>query len=90
MTAVEVILRCVGHCVETAARREFERLMGEYFDGKGKLENIEARIELLSDFLNSADFPALRASDPRLSGEVDSVVIIQRNDDQKYTMIFRE
>lgn len=88
MAAAEVILRCAGHCVETAARREFERLMGDYFDGKEDSGIIEAQIALLSDFLNTADFPALRASDPRLSGEVASVVVITRNDDEGYHIGF--
>ncbi len=62
--------------------------MGDYFEGKGNVKNIEAKIELLSNFLNTADFPALRASDPRLSGELDSVVVITGSGDKKYSITF--
>lgn len=80
MGSVEIILQCVGHCVETAARREFERLMGNYFDEKGNSENLETRIELLSNFLNTANFPALRASDPRFSGETPGPVALIKDE----------
>ncbi len=83
MASTQIILHCSGHCVETAARREFETLMNEYFDGKGSLD-IEAKLDLLSLFLRTADFPALRASDPRLSGVVDSRVLLIRDADAEH------
>ena len=78
MASTRIILHCSEHCVETAARREFEKLMSDYFDGKGS-SDIEAKLELVSLFLRTADFPALRASDLRLSGEMDSRVLLIRD-----------
>ncbi|MCX7678269.1 MAG: hypothetical protein N2316_03530 [Spirochaetes bacterium] len=90
MNTVKVILHCAGHCIETAARKELERLMGDYFEGKGDLPSLEAKISLLSDFLHSANFPSLRASDPRLSGEMDCTVALMRNENGRFTFEFRE
>ncbi len=74
-----VILSLDGHCVETAARHEFKRLMDAIFDETGDTTELEARIELVRAFLESADFPTLRASDPRLSGEIKASVELSRD-----------
>lgn len=69
--AVEIILDLQGHCVETAAKHEYKRLMDRVFteDVLGDSEAyIEEKIGLLSDFLHAADFSALRASDEQLAG----------------------
>ena len=78
---VHVTLHLSGHCVETAARKEFKRLMDAAFDETADNPGLEARIELVRAFLASADFPALRASDPGLAGEKDAAVALFRGDD---------
>lgn len=77
---VRLTLHLSGHCVETAARKEFKRLMDAAFDETGDNPELEARIELVRAFLASADFPALRASDPRLAGEKDAALALSRGD----------
>jgi len=73
--AVTLSLR--GHCVETAAKQEYRLLTGRYFEaGEAEAPVLEKKIGLLREFIESADFAGLRASDPRLSGEVESEVVI--------------
>lgn len=88
MGSVKVILHCKGHCIETAAKKEFESLMAQYFDATGNTEMIEMQIALLSDFLKTANFPKLRSSDPRLSGEIESTVVLERHGDKDYILQF--
>lgn len=83
---VRVTLNLSGHCVETAARREFRRLMDSAFDGTGGNIELEARIELIRAFLDAADFPGLRASDPRLAGEGGATVVLSRRTDGAFSI----
>ena len=72
-----VTLHLHDHCIETEARRELKRLMDLYFESDDECpEEIEEQIEILEKFLSRSDFPALRASDERLSGIIESVVRI--------------
>lgn len=48
------------HCVETAARKEYERLVKAYLRGEGEEEETERKVELLREFLECADFGRLR------------------------------
>ncbi len=75
----EIHLSLSGHCVETAARNEFKRLMDGYFAGTGESGGIEERLALLREFIETSDFQALRASDERLSGAVECAVIVYRD-----------
>jgi len=81
---LRVTLHLEGHCVETAARKEFKRLMDALFDETGDAPELEARIELVRAFLDTADFPALRASDGRLAGTEPATVIIARGEDDGF------
>jgi len=50
----------VEHCIETTARQEFTRLAADCLN-KGSVESeTEAKIEMLRDFLETADFSVLR------------------------------
>ncbi len=75
----EIRLSLSGHCVETAARNEFKRLMDEYFAGAGESVGVEERLALLREFIETSDFKALRASDERLSGAVECTVTVYRD-----------
>jgi len=77
-----VTLRLRGHCVETGAKQQYRLLTGRYFEaGVAEAAVLEKKIGLLRKFIESADFPGLRASDPRLSGEVESEVVIFLRED---------
>jgi len=49
----------LNHCIETTARKEYQRLVQEYLDGKGT-PDFQERADLLRSFLESADFRKLR------------------------------
>lgn len=77
--AARVVIHVGGHCVETGAKRELNRLMDAYFDGEGDPADLEESIGLVREFLESADFSALRSSDERLDGSVESRVELGRD-----------
>ena len=76
---VTVNLHIRNHCIETEARREFNRLMDTYFNTDDVEGELDQKIELLRDFLENSDFPKLRSSDQRFSGGQESNVVIKRN-----------
>ncbi len=83
---VTVNLHIKSHCIETEARNEFGRLMDRYFSTDDIEGELDEKIELLRDFLESSDFPKLRASDLRLSGGQESDVVIKRSEDGRITL----
>ena len=58
MIKIELIPN-LEHCVETTARKEYQRLMQEYLAGKGS-DDSEEKVDLLRTFLETADFRKLR------------------------------
>jgi len=76
---VTVKLHIKNRCIETEARNEYRRLMDIYFNTDDLEGELDEKIELLRDFLEKSDFPKLRASDARLSGEQEAYVVIKRN-----------
>ncbi len=76
--APSVTLHLKGHCIETAAKRELKRLMDACFDGEGDISALEQSLELLTEFLSTRDFKALRSSDSRLDGTIESTVHLTR------------
>ncbi len=74
-----VYLRLDGHCVETAARGEFKRLMDRFFSEPDDADDIAERLDLLREFIDTSDFAALRSSDERLSGAVACTVAVYRD-----------
>ena len=65
-------------CVETQARREYNRLAGELFKGAEETDGAE-RLELLRLFLESADFKKLRAGSEKYLIEEKKVRFIVRS-----------
>jgi len=49
------------HCVETMAKNEYERVLGLLMKNNQEDSQLEARLELLRHFLESADFGTLRS-----------------------------
>jgi hypothetical protein len=52
----------LSHCVETVAKREYERILSLLLKGHDKDRLLEDLLELLRLFLESADFGSLRNS----------------------------
>jgi hypothetical protein len=86
MTTIELI-PTLEHCIETAAKMEFNRLTGLYLDLGKEDADIETKLELLRDFLETADFRSLRqdSSFYLLVGETVKFIITDKDD----TLTFR-
>jgi hypothetical protein len=74
-----VNLHLKNHCIETEAKKMFRKMMDDYFTTDDESGVFEEKISLLREFIEGCDFCALRASDMRLSGEVESNVELKRN-----------
>ncbi|WP_245604028.1 hypothetical protein [Geoglobus ahangari] len=60
MVCMEVVLELDGVCIETAARREYEKLVRYLLNHDD--EEKYAKLEFLVEFLERADFHRLRSS----------------------------
>lgn len=87
---MQIFLHLKNHCIETTAKKEYERLIKQYFkksvSGDEKIV-IEEQIEILKDFLEDTDFLYLRNTYPELSGESDFQVNLQKSKDNKEFLI---
>ncbi len=55
--------------------------MDQYFTSDSLISDLPEMIETLRIFIEQSDFAALRASDQRLCGMVESTVVLYRNVD---------
>lgn len=83
MENLSVILHTGRHCIETGAKNEFRRISGELIESEDEacVDLLAARLELLREFIETADFNALRSSDERLAGLVPGICTLSRKDD---------
>jgi len=77
------------HCIEIAAREEFQNSVNRYMEGGDKHRKLEGKIELLKTFLESVDFGKLRSqSDGYLiEGKRVRFVICWQEGELSYEMI---
>ncbi len=75
MVKMEITLHLKGHCIETAARKRYEQLVRELL--KEDDERKEKELELLVEFLNTANFSELRRSG--FDGSKDVVVRVRKS-----------
>ena len=81
--SAEIVLRLDGVCVETAARRAHRALTARLLeDDATATEDSATRYELLTRFLEEADFKSLRATDPLLRGETEDTVTVAYTEDR--------
>ncbi len=75
-----VVLRAdARHCLETAARREYGRLVRAFLRGELEEAHAEESIELVREFLERADFADLRrACEERMREGRDTDFVIFR------------
>lgn len=59
---MEIILHLSGHCIETAAKKRYERLVQELLNEEDEEREkiLEKELDLLLNFLRKADFSELR------------------------------
>lgn len=81
MEAVEITLATAeGCCIECAAKRAYNKMVLDIMaaeDNPG--QEVEARLDLLLDFLEHADFSELRGSDEALAGTRDARCLLKRD-----------
>ncbi|HOS39063.1 MAG TPA: hypothetical protein PLG31_04960 [Spirochaetota bacterium] len=82
MDGAEILLRTGGgHCIEWAAKREYRTLVDRLIANAEREDpDAEARLALLLEFLEQADFAALRSSDEYLSGEKEATCLLWRDE----------
>jgi len=73
-----VLIHLDGHCIETGAKREYKRLLDDYFCSRGDPADLESGINLVGEFIKKSDFRALRSSDRRLDGTESCTVLLER------------
>lgn len=83
METVEIPLATSeGCCIECAAKRAYNKLALDIMtseDNPGP--EVEARLDLLLEFLEHADFSQLRGSDEALAGTRDAQCLLKRSGD---------
>ncbi len=79
--STKITLHLKEHCIEGEAKKAFKSLTDKYLLEETEDKLIEAKIDLLSQFIERKDFLKLRGSDKRLSGEIESTVTIEKNGD---------
>jgi hypothetical protein len=84
----QVKLHLKDHCIETEAKRELRRLMNIFFESDNPPEDLIESIDILEKFLTRSDFPSLRSSDMRLSGDIESIVCITRDEEDNLRVSF--
>lgn len=82
---MEVFLKLKKNCIETEARKKYERLINRYFSNNcldDRKPIIEAQIKSLKYFLENADCQQLRSDYPELSGSEEKLIKLIISEDQ--------
>jgi hypothetical protein len=74
MLEIELDLR--KHCIETAIKRSYNRLISEYFRNRKGDAETEEKLALLQNALTRFDFPCLRTVHRELAGESHARIIL--------------
>jgi len=66
---MEIILDLHRHCIQTAVKQKYNRLIADYFKSSAENQEImESEIALLKTALENLDFGSLRSEFPALRG----------------------
>jgi glutamate formiminotransferase len=78
--SLEIQLDLSGHCIETDIKKQYNRLISNYFKSAGDRDGIEKKISLLKHALETLDFRQLRNKHPELAGNTDDKVFLSWDD----------
>lgn len=78
-TMFKITLKIESHCIETAAKEKLQELIDTMITREEEDSTLQTQYELLYEFIHTADFKALRASDERLAGIVPCKCEIFKN-----------
>jgi len=79
MEDIIVTLHTGDHCIETAAKNEFRKLTDLLLSSDDLSSETPEQLELLREFIETADFNTLRSLDERLAGIKPGLCVIGRN-----------
>ncbi|MEJ5363172.1 MAG: hypothetical protein WBK20_00705 [Spirochaetota bacterium] len=65
---LKITLKTEGHCIENAAKEKLQELINTIIIRDEEDFILQSQYELLYEFIHTADFKTLRASDERLAG----------------------
>ncbi|MEW6666160.1 MAG: hypothetical protein AB1512_13200 [Thermodesulfobacteriota bacterium] len=90
MTEIE-LKPTLSHCIETVAKREYERVLSLLLSGKQE-DSLLDELELLRLFLESADFRSLRSrcEEALLAGKQTEMVLRSTDGIPPYEIEIRE
>lgn len=82
------LLPDLDHCIETTARKEHSKIVGQLLVSVKDKEKLSERVEILRVFLETADFKKLRLESEKrlLDGKNVKFVIYLENGVSKYEM----
>jgi len=84
---LEIELDLRAHCVETATKRLYNRLLSEYFRSKGANTETEQKLALLQKALSTFDFPSLRSAYGDLAGNSNAYIVLADRGDSLPSII---
>lgn len=76
----EIELDLKKHCIETAIKRSYNRLLSEYLQSRVGDTESEEKLGLLQNALASFDFSFLRAVYGELAGNSKARIVLLEND----------
>ena len=74
----DIVLDLSEHCIETASKREYRRLLNQALETEGEGTTLEAKLITLHEFMENTDFRQLRSARPELSGGSPVKVFLRR------------
>ena len=77
---LEIQLDVSRHCIESDIKKQYNRLISDYFKSPGDQDGIEKKISLLKHALETLDFRQLRNKHPELAGNTGDKVFLSWGD----------
>ena len=69
------------HCIETEIKKRYNRAVSDYFKAGGHdAQDLEEKIELFSEALETFDFGSLRSRYPELRGNSDADAALHKDE----------
>ncbi|QTA93083.1 hypothetical protein [Desulfonema magnum] len=84
---MEISINLSKHCIETEAKKLYNRCLSQYFRADADLERLEQKIDILKTILEEFDFPRLRSRYPELAGDREAEVFISKNNENQIVII---
>ncbi len=80
MDITEIVFELNKHCIETGAKKTYEKMLNACFSksaSKNDITDSEQRVHAIKFFLEHTDFGYLRCTYPELNGTYNTKVILR-------------